>query len=67
MTLAGHADFATTHRFYLAVSEDFVQRARVVSAHTMNKDFVANLLQTQGVNPDEKGSLNVNNRLGDTY
>ena len=28
MKLAGHSDFATTHRFYLAVADDLVARAR---------------------------------------
>ncbi len=28
MKLAGHADFRTTHRFYLRVRDDLVQRAR---------------------------------------
>jgi integrase len=45
MNLAGHADFDTTRRFYLAVREDLLQRARKASALVMRKDFVANLLQ----------------------
>jgi len=45
MNLAGHADFDTTRRFYLAVREDLLQRARKASAQVMRKDFVANLLQ----------------------
>ena len=28
MRLAGHSDFATTHKFYLAVADDLVHRAR---------------------------------------
>ena len=28
MKLAGHADFRTTHHFYLRVRDDLVQRAR---------------------------------------
>ena len=28
MKLAGHSDFSTTHRFYLAVADDLVDRAR---------------------------------------
>ncbi len=41
MHLAGHADFQTTHRFYLAVREDLLERARKVT----QTNFVANLLQ----------------------
>ena len=32
MKLAGHADFKTTHKFYLRVRDDLVHRARQVSA-----------------------------------
>jgi hypothetical protein len=28
MVLAGHSSFATTHQFYLAVSDDLVNKAR---------------------------------------
>ena len=37
MLLAGHASFATTHEFYLAVADDLMDRARRVASHTMNK------------------------------
>ena len=33
MILAGHANFATTHKFYLAVADDLVDRARKASAN----------------------------------
>jgi integrase len=32
MKLAGHADFRTTHQFYLAVADDLIDRARVASS-----------------------------------
>jgi hypothetical protein len=32
MTLAGHSNFATTHKFYLAVADDLVERARKATA-----------------------------------
>jgi len=35
MTLAGHSDFQTTHRFYLAVREDVLDRARLATAKAM--------------------------------
>jgi len=32
MKLAGHADFKTTHQFYLAVADDLIDRARVAAS-----------------------------------
>jgi hypothetical protein len=32
MKLAGHADFKTTHQFYLAVSDDLIDRARTAAS-----------------------------------
>jgi len=32
MTLAGHADFKTTHKFYLAIADDLKDRARQATA-----------------------------------
>ncbi|MBN1124441.1 MAG: tyrosine-type recombinase/integrase [Sedimentisphaerales bacterium] len=45
MHLAGHSDFQTTHRFYLAVQTDLVERARRASSMSFAQNFVANLLQ----------------------
>ncbi|HUW18026.1 MAG TPA: tyrosine-type recombinase/integrase [Sedimentisphaerales bacterium] len=45
MNLAGHAEFETTHRFYLAVQEDLLQRAQRATTQAMSNNFVANLLQ----------------------
>jgi hypothetical protein len=42
MALAGHSDFATTHKFYLAVADDLIERAHVVTTQTIGK----NLFQT---------------------
>lgn len=41
MKLAGHADFKTTHKFYLAVSDDLVDRARLANT----QGLCQNLLQ----------------------
>lgn len=41
MKLAGHADFRTTHRFYLRVRDDLVQRAR----RAMERGLCQKLLQ----------------------
>ncbi len=46
MNPAGHAAFETTRRFYLAVREDLLQRARSASAEAISGDFVAHLLRT---------------------
>lgn len=43
MKLAGHSDFTTTHRFYLAVRHDLVEKARVAAAAAMTNDFGAHL------------------------
>jgi integrase len=43
MQLAGHSEFSTTHRFYLAVRSDLIDRARVVTVAAMGADFGARL------------------------
>ena len=40
MVLAGHASFATTREFYLAVADDLVDRARVATAQGMRQRLV---------------------------
>lgn len=47
MNLAGHAEFETTHQFYLAVREDLSRRAGAVSAEALNSNFVAHLLRAR--------------------
>jgi integrase len=39
MTLAGHADFSTTNRFYLSVSDGLIDRARNASAQTVGNNL----------------------------
>ena len=39
MNLAGHASFATTHKFYLAVTDDLVDRARDAAEVTLRRDL----------------------------
>jgi len=58
MNLAGHACFATTHEFYLAVREDLIERGRAASTKAMAAISVANLLQqTFGCHDlEERGS-----------
>jgi len=45
MTMAGHSSFETTRRFYLAIRNDLLDRARLASYKAMSGIFVANLLQ----------------------
>jgi integrase len=40
MTLAGHANFATTHRFYLAVASDLIDRARKATTHQVSQELL---------------------------
>ncbi len=40
MVLAGHASFATTHEFYLAVADDLVHRTRAATAHGLHQKMV---------------------------
>ena len=42
MTLAGHSSFATTHKFYLAVADDLVHRARLATAQGLCQKMVQN-------------------------
>jgi len=39
MKLAGHSDFETTHKFYLAVDDDLLDRAREVTVKTLSKNL----------------------------
>lgn len=45
MRLVGHASFATTHKFYLAVSKRLISCAREASKQVLGTDFVAHLLR----------------------
>jgi integrase len=40
MTLAGHASFSTTHRFYLAMADDLVDRARRSAAQSLSRKLL---------------------------
>lgn len=40
MRLAGHSDFSTTHKYYLAVADDLVDRARVAIAQGLRQKLV---------------------------
>jgi len=40
MRLAGHSSFATTHKFYLAVTDDLIHRARAATAQGLRQKVV---------------------------
>ena len=40
MKLAGHSEFSTTHKYYLAVRDDLVDRARLAKARGLCKKLV---------------------------
>ena len=42
MKLAGHADFETTHRFYLCVRDDLIHRARQATARGLCRNLLQN-------------------------
>jgi len=45
MTLAGHSNFSTTHRFYLAVADDLVDRARQATGHKVSQELLQKCCQ----------------------
>ena len=45
MRLVSHSKFETSHKFYLAVYHDLVDRAREASLKSIQDDFVAHLLR----------------------
>jgi len=40
MTLAGHSSFVTTHKFYLAVADDLIHRARTATTQGLRQKLV---------------------------
>ena len=54
MILAGHASFDTTHKFYLAVRDDIIDRARQASTQVMERISIANSLQAVFASPKER-------------
>lgn len=50
MKLAGHSDFATTHKFYLAVRQDLVEKARTAATAAMSNDFGTHLARAPVLN-----------------
>ena len=55
MTMAGHASFETTRKFYLAVRKDLLNRARKASSAALKFIFVEKLLQRR---PEDRTKKN---------
>ncbi len=47
MTLAGHANFETTHKFYLAVADDLMERARRATTHQVSRELLQKCCQNR--------------------
>ena len=54
MTLAGHSDFNTTRRFYLAIREDLLDRTRKATAASMPSGFGTHLARAPVGVPEER-------------
>ena len=54
MTMAGHASFETTRRFYLAVRSDLLDRARKASSVALKSISVGKLLQVTANNRNKR-------------
>jgi integrase len=60
MKLAGHSNFSTTHRFYLRVRDDMIDRARQASIRATNRDLARIWHAPPSVSDTKKtGSSNV--------
>ncbi|MHC4327943.1 MAG: site-specific integrase [Planctomycetota bacterium] len=55
MRLVGHADFATTHRYYLRVRDDLVDRAREATARGLCQNLLQNCCSGDFRPLDKKG------------
>jgi len=67
LILAGHASFNTTHRFYLAVATDLVDRARVASGQVLCQDFLHTCCAPPILAHNEKRPAIVNNCQPKSY
>jgi integrase len=56
MQLAGHSDFSTTHRFYLAVRTDLINRARAATRTAVGDDFGTRLARADFAQKGVDGS-----------
>jgi integrase len=57
MQMAGHATFETTHKFYMGICDDLIDRTREASSQAMKSIFVAKLLQGDFEAPEGKSGV----------
>jgi integrase len=55
MRLAGHANFATTHKYYLRVRDDLVDRAREATTRGLCQNLLQNCCSSEFRSPEKKG------------
>ncbi len=60
MKLAGHADFKTTHRYYLRLRDDSVDRARQASSRALSRNLARSWRAPQFSPTQQKGLATVN-------
>jgi len=54
MRLAGHATFATTHKYYLRVRDDLIDRAREATARGLCQNLLQNCCRSDFRSPKRK-------------
>ena len=59
MNLAGHSKFETTRRFYLAVNDDLIMRARAALGASSKSSFGTHLARTPIFGQNSKGPTSV--------
>jgi len=57
MQMAGHASFDTTHKFYMGIRDDLIDRTRQASSQAMESIFIANPLQVDSEAPEDKSEV----------
>jgi integrase len=67
MILAGHASFSTTHRFYLAVADDLVDRARKAVGKVLSQDLLRTCCASPVLPTNEKGPATTSDCQPKTY
>jgi integrase len=67
MKLAGHADFKTTHKFYLRLRDDSVDRARQASSRALSRNLASTWRSPLFSPTNEKGPTTLTDCQPETY
>jgi integrase len=67
MKLAGHADFKTTHKFYLRVRDDLIDRARQASSRALSRNLARAWRAPLSAPQKQEGPAIVNDCQPSTY